>query len=442
MTFWRKVILASCTAFLLSVSLPAGAVEVQKVTSPGGIMALLVEDHLNPIISVRFAFRGGAALDPIGKEGLANMVSSLLDEGAGELDSQGFQRALEDLSMTLRFNAGRDAFGGRLRTLSTHRGEAFELLRLSLTAPRFDEQPVARIRRQILSALRRKSENPGNIARRTLLENLFPGHPYGRPTDGTEDSVAAVTTQDLKGFVGARLSRGNLVIGVVGDITPQELSAILDKTFGGLPEKAEAWSVPEVRPQGLGRTIVIRKPVPQSSIIFAQEGLKRNDPDFYTAYVMNYVLGGGGFTSRLYDEVREKRGLAYSVYSALSPLDHSALIMGGAGTANARVSETLEVIREQWRLLAEKGVTESELADAKTYLTGSFPLRFTSSRRIAGMLVGMQLDNLGIDYFERRNSYIEAVSLDGVNRLARRLLDSDKLLTVVVGEPAKVKTTN
>ena len=425
---------AILAAALVLAPAPAEAIRVERVISPGGLEAWLVRDHTNPIIAFRFAFRGGAALDPAGKEGLAEMVSSLLDEGAGELDSQAFQRRLEDLAVRLRFDAGRDTFGGRLRTLAGNRDAAFGLLRLAVTAPRFDDEPVARIRSQMLARLERRSEDPDEIASRTLWRTLFPNHPYGRPVDGTPRSIAAIATGDLRRFAASRLARGNLVVGVVGDVTPADLAPLLDATFGGLAETAAPWRLAEVRPTAAGETVVVRKGVPQSAILFGQEGLKRDDRDYYAAYVMNYVLGGGGFTSRLYNEVREKRGLAYSIYTFLNPLDSAALILGGAGTANARVAETLRLVRAEWRHTAD-GLTESELADAKTYLTGSFPLRFSSSGRIAAILIGMQLEGLGIDYLDRRNGYIEALTLDHVDRVARRLLAADRLTVVVVGEP-------
>ncbi|HJO71238.1 MAG TPA: pitrilysin family protein [Rhodospirillales bacterium] len=426
---------------MAAIAQPAAAVEVERVRSAGGIEAWLVRDHANPIITVRLAFRGGAALDPAGKEGLAEMASSLLDEGAGDLDSQAFQGRLEDLSISLRFDAGRDVFGGRLRTLIENRDAAFGLLRLALNAPRFDEAPVKRIRTQILTSLKRNLEEPNTIARRALARALFPNHPYGRPVRGTLESVGAVSVGDLRRFVAGRLGRDNLVIGVVGDISADELAPLLDRTFGALPAKASSWSVPDTRPRVSGETVVINKPVPQSAIVFGHGGPKRDDPDFYAAYVMNYVLGGGGFTSRLYNEVREKRGLAYSVYSYLNPLDHAALIVGGAGTANQRVADALAVVRAIWRRMAEEGPSAQELANAKTYLTGSFPLRFTSSRSVAGILVAMQLESLGIDYLDRRNGLIEAVTLADVGRVARRFLDPDGLTVVVVGEPDGLAAT-
>ncbi len=416
------------------------AMAIEKVVSPGGIEAWLVRDHTNPIIAMRFAFRGGAALDPEGREGLANMTSAVIDEGAGPLDSQAFQGRLEDLAITLRFDAGRDNFGGRLKTLVENADTAFRLLKLALTQPRFDPEPVERIRSQLLIEIKRDAEEPNAVAGRTLMKTLFPGHPYGRPVNGYEESVAVITQDDLKAFVAGRLAKDNLVIGVVGDIKAPALATFLVSTFGGLPEKAKPWAVPEIEPQGAGWTVVVEKPGPQSTIVFAEKGPKRNDDDYYAAYVMNHVLGSGGFTSRLYKTIREERGLAYSVYSTLHPLDHAGLILGGADTANERAAETLGVLRQEWAGMASGGVTAAEIADAKTYLTGSFPLRFTSNGRIARMLVGIQIEGLGIDYLDRRNNLIEAVTLADVNSMAKKILREDKLTIVVVGEPKGVKS--
>tara|TARA_R110002073_G_scaffold46471_2_gene126798 strand:+ start:2295 stop:3626 length:1332 start_codon:yes stop_codon:yes gene_type:complete len=436
----RAAFAVAAVAFVLYAA-PAKAAQIERVISPGGIEAWLVEDHLNPIVSLNLAFRGGSALDPEGKEGLANMVSTLLDEGAGDLDSQAFQQTLEDNSITLRFSAARDSFGARVQTLTEYRDLAFDLLRQAMTQPRFDAEPVSRLRAQLLANLRHESEDADAIAGKTLMKTLYPDHPYGRPTGGTPESVAAIQIADLRAFVKERLARDTLAIGVVGDITAKELAPLLDKTFGALPAKAAPWKVPEVAPKVAGRTIIVEKPLKQSNILFADRGLMRNDPDFYAAYVMNHILGGGGFTSRLYSEVREKRGLAYSVYTYLHPMDRSAIYAGGAGTANARVAETIKVVGDEWAKLAQDGVTEAELTAAKQYLTGSFPLRFTATERIAAILVGMQTEDLGIDYLDKRNSYIEAVTLDDIRRVARKLLHPKDLTVVVVGQPKDVKPT-
>jgi zinc protease len=250
--------------------------------------------------------------------------------------------------------------------------------------------------------------------------------------------VPLIKLADLRVFAAQRIARDNLVVGIVGDITPAQTAAMLDKVFGGLPDKAAPWKLPDVQAAPGKRTIVIDKPVPQSIIRFGHGGIKRDDPDFFAAYVMNYVLGGGGFESRLYEEVREKRGLAYSAWSYLSPMNAAGLVLGGAGTANERAGETVDVMRDVWRRMADKGVSAKELEDAKTYLTGSYSLRFTSSRRISSILVGIQLQRLGIDYIERRNGLIAAIDKVDVNRVAKKLLRPDGITLVVVGNPINV----
>lgn len=439
----RRVVacLAVVLLMLLAFVPPAAAVDVQRVRA-GDLEAWLVEDHSNPLIAIRFAFRGGAASDPEGKAGLATMTASLLDEGAGDLDSQAFQRRLEDLAVDLGFDADLDAVSGEMRMLTENKAAALELLRLALREPRFDAEPVARIRSQIQALIRQQSENANYVAHRAFMATLFPNHPYGRSELGTVASLDAITADDLRSFVARRIARDNLVIGVVGDITAEELAPLLQSTFGDLPAAAVPADVPDVEPAATGRTVVEQKPVPQSAIVFGHGGPKRGDPDYYAATVVNHLLGGGSFTSRLYEEVREKRGLVYSVYTTPYPLDHAGLIFGQAATANARAAETVQVIRDQWRQMAAGNITAERLADAKTYLTGSFPLRFTSSGSIAAILVGMQLENLGIDYLDRRNGLIEAVTLEEANRVARDMLHPDNLTVVVVGQPEGVEATN
>jgi zinc protease len=405
------------------------------VVSPGGIEAYLINEPSIPFLSLALHFKGGAALDPAGKEGRAYMVSGLLDEGAGELDSQAFRTELEDRAIRLSFDAERDSFSGQLKTLSEQRERAFELLRLALVEPRFDPEPVERIRNQIQAELRRRAEDPDYLVSLRWFDTAFPDHPYGRPVRGTVESVATITVDDLRQFTRERFAKDNLTIGVAGDVTADELGRLLDLAFGDLPDTSAPIVIADAEPAG-GGTVVVRKSVPQSWVMFGQEGLARDDPDFYAAYVTNHLLGGGGFTSRLTEEVREKRGLAYSVYSYLYPMDHAPLWLGGVGTANAAVDESIRLVRQEVARMAAGEVGAEELADAKTYLTGSFPLRLTSNDQIASMLVSIQVDDLGIDYLEERNGYIEAVTLEDVRRVAARLYHPDRLLVVVVGDPA------
>ncbi len=436
---WTVALLIGLMA--LFAAFQARAVEVQRVVSPGGIEAWLVADHTNPIIALELSFRGGAALDPADKGGLADMVASTIDEGAGDLDSQTFQGELDNLSISLKFDAGQDSFSGSLETLTDNRDRAFELLRLALTQPRFDQEPVERIRSQIIARLSRESEDPDYIASRVLRRMMYGDHPYARPTRGTEASISRITADDMRSFVQQRFGRDQMFVGVVGDITPDQLAKALDQTFGALPAKAAPFTVPQATVANGGETVVIAKPIPQSVVAIGQEGIRRDDPDYYAAYVVNYILGGGGFSSRLVEEVREKRGLAYSVYSYLAPFDYGSMIYGGTATQNARVGESLDLIRQEWRRMADNGPSAEELDAAKRYLTGSFPLRFSSSDNIAGMLVGMQMEDLGIDYLEKRNSYIEAVTLDDAKRVAKRLYKPDALTVVVVGAPEGVTPT-
>jgi zinc protease len=441
MTAMKKISLVLVALWVLFAVTPARAVEVQSVTSPGGIEAWLVEDHSIPVLSVKIAFRGGAALDPEGKDGLATMTAALIDEGAGELDSQAFQGRLDDLSIDLSFDANLDSFEGTLRTLTENRDAAFDMLRLALTEPRFDKEPVARIRAQLLARLARQVNDPDDIAWRTFRRLVYPDHPYGRPTDGTPESIGRITRDDLVGFVAHHFAKDNLVVGVAGDITPEELAPLLDKTFDALKPKATEGTLSDVVAKGSGDVVVVEQDVPQTSIVLGQQGIRRNDPDFYAAYVVNFVLGGGGFSSRLFEEVREKRGLAYSVYSYLSPYDHGALVVAGVGTENGRAGKSLEIIREQWARIAKDGLTEEDLEHAKRYLTGSFPLRLTTTENIADMLIGMQLEHLGIDYIDRRNGYIEAVTLEDANRVAKRLYEANALAVVAVGQPDGIVAT-
>lgn len=431
--------LAALTVALLSR--PAAAVDVQRVVSPGGVEAWLIEDRSNPIIALQVTFGGGSASDPANRAGRARMTAATLDEGAGTLDSRAFQGELADLSIRLNFNAGRDSFAGSLMTLTRNRDRAFELLHLALTEPRFDPEPVERIRQQLIVRAQRSALDPDAVAWSTLMATLYPEHPYGQRSGGTVASLAAVETADLEAFVAQRLARDNLHIGVAGDISAEELGPLLDSTFGDLPAEAAPLEVPAIAPAVDGGTVVIDMEVPQSVVALGQGGLKRDDPDYYVAYAVNYILGGGGFSSRLFSEVREKRGLAYSVYSYLHPLDSSALILGGVATENARVAESLEIIRSEWARLATEGPTAQELDNAKTFLTGSFPLRFESTGALADILAAMQFQNLGIDYLERRNDYIEAITLEDTRRIAAALLRPDDLTAVVVGQPENVEAT-
>ena len=430
--FGRAALLAVAVAAGALVSaLPAHATKIERVVSPGGIVAWLVRDSSVPLISMEFAFRGGANQDPAAKPGVSYMTAGMLDEGAGKLDSREFQQRLERNAIELRFRAQRDDFYGSIRTLRERKDEAFELLRLSLTAPRFDADAIERVRAQVMTALNRETTNPSDIANRLWWRTAFPDHPYGRPLNGTLESVPLIAADDLRDYAKRVFARDHLVVAVVGDIDAVALSGILDQVFGDLPAKGNLSAVAPARIEGLGRNLSVDLDVPQAVLSFGGAGIARKDPDFIPAFIVNHILGGGSFSSRLYKEVREKRGLAYSVYSYLLPLDHTALIMGGTATRSDRVGETAALIQAEIRRLAEEGPSAEELEKAKSYLQGSYALNFDTSTKIAGQLVQIQLDDLGIDYIDRRNSLIASTTLDDVKRVARRLLDGGMLFATV-----------
>jgi len=438
----RVCLLLAVLGIKLSVFTAAQAADIKKVISSKGIEAWFVQDSSVPLIAMNFVFRGvGSVTDPEGREGLAKMSAALLDEGAGELQAAEFQKKLEEIAARLSFSAGRDNYSGRLSTLVSERDQAFNLLKLSLNRPRFDERPVERIRDQFYASLIRNVEVPQRVLGRKWSETVFAGHAYSRPSDGTKASIASITKADLNTFVSTRFTRDRLIVGVVGDISEAELGRRLDQVFGGLPKIGRTFNVPDVVPTGAGKTIVVKMSIPQSAILLGHAGIKREDPDWYAALLVSRIFGGGGLSSRLYEEIREKRGLAYSVYSYLNPMQKSALVVGSVATKNARAGESLSLIKAEWDQLSKKGVSAEELRDAKTYTNGSFPLRLGSSRGIAELLVGMQLSNLGENYIKERPSLINAVTLEDANRVARRVYDVKKLTTVVVGDPEGVVST-
>jgi len=435
----RRAVVALLLALLWARGLEAMTIE--RAISPSGIEAWLVEDHTLPVVAIRFAFPGGAVLDPAGKTGLAALAASLLDEGAGPYDTASFQTRLEDLVTSLHFQAGRDQLPGSLRTLKRHLGAVEELLRLALTAPRFDPSAVERVRAQIVAALAQQAQNPRALAGRLWMSDAFEDHPYGQNVDGTVAGVGAITPEDLRGFVAERLHRGGLVIGAVGDLHRDELAALVERTFGALPIGTDDVGVAETRPAEDGALLITRLQVPQSTVAFGQAGPKRDDPDWYAARLLNDIIGGSGFRGRLMKEIREKRGLAYGVSSGLVTFRHAALILGNVATENARVAQSIDLIRAEWRRMRDDGPTETELDDAKSYLIGSFPLGLDSSEKIAALLVDLQLEQLPIDYLDHRAALFSAVTQDEARRVARQLFDPDRLSFVVVGDPADLTPT-
>lgn len=434
----RRSVAVACAIAMTVIATAAAhaAVNIREVTSDGGIRAWLVEDYSVPIISIRFSFKSGSTQDPVGKEGLANLMTGLFDEGAGELTSDQFQERLDDAAAEMSFSADRDTVSGTMRMLADTKDEAFELLRLAINKPRFDQMPIDRIRAQLVAGIKAKSRNPDTIAQISWAKAFYGSHPYSRRSEGTEEGLKATTADDLHKFHRSVFSRQFLNIGVVGAIDADSLSKVLDKLFGALPAESELRVVERATPN-FDQVVRVDYDLPQATLQFAYPGIEREDPEFFAAYMMNRILGGGTFSSRLYDEIREKRGLAYGVGSYIANRDYSSALVISTSTRADRAEETLEIIRAQVDLMTTDGPTQMELDSAKRFVKGSYAIQnLGSSRAIARTLVGLQEENLGIDYIERRGSLIDAVTLDAVKSAAKRILNAEPAI-MVLGPAAK-----
>jgi len=429
--------------FIASLLLAAPAwaeIRIQEVTSPGGIKAWLVEEHGIPFTALEIRFLGGTSLDRPGKRGEVNLMTALIEEGAGELDSQGFAAARDELAAEFRFSSDTDGVGVAARFLTENREQAIDLLRLALTQPRFDQDAVDRVRGQVLAGIASDAKNPDAIGGKLLRARAYGAHPYGSVGDGTEDSVTALTREDMQAAFKGTIARDRIFVAASGDITAEELGKLLDHLLGDLPATG-APQAERVELNAAGGLRVEAFPGPQSSVLFYQGGIRFDDPDYFAAAILNEVLGGNGFSSRLMDDLREKRGITYGVGTGLAAYDHAEIWSGRLAVANENAGQAVQAIREIWADLAANGITEKELADTKTYMTGAYPLRFDGNGTIAGILVGMQVLGLPSDYPARRNARIEAVTLEDVKRVAARLVTPEKLFFVVVGQPVGVEAS-
>lgn len=416
-------------------SLTSRAARVQHITTKQGFHLWLVEDYTVPLIAFECAWQGGAAQDPQGKAGTITMMTGLLDEGAGEYDATAFHRAMDDKAIELSFSAGRDHVRGHLKTLAAHAKEAFGLLRVALCAPRFDDDAIERIRAQMIASLKREAKEPDVVAGKLWRDITTPAHPYGLSTRGDVDSVSAITRADILAAHEVLITRQHIHIAVVGAIDGLTLSAYVDEVFGALPATSHLTPIANIELPNTGLRRVADLDVPQSTLRFGVQGIARKDDDFMNAMVVNHILGGGVFSARLFREVREKRGLAYSVNSHLVTYDHAAFFSGGTSTKNERAAESLSVIEEEIAKLAADGPSADELDKAKKYLIGSYDLRFDTSTKIANQLVGLQLEGFAASYLDERNPLIDAVTLEEACRVAQRLFAGKKLMVAVAGRP-------
>ena len=408
--------------------------QIEDIKTPGGINVWFVQEESLPIVSVSLIFRGGSSLDPDTKEGLAVMVSSLIDEGAGDLNSYEFQKKLSDLSISLSFDSDRDSFSASLKTLRSHYKEAFKLLGLSLNKPRFDDEPVSRIKNQIMLKLKMDAADPDRIASKLWFQKAFVNHQYSKSLYGSQESIRDISVNDMRKFVAQRFCLDNLIISVVGDISESELIHVVDQNLAMLPNCNFNYVRNSIKLLNSG-IYLEKKPLPQSTIFFGQKGVMRDDPDYFGLRMLNYIIGGGGFVSRLTKEIREKEGLAYSIYSYLLSLNDVGIIYGGVATRNDQVPQVIGKIKSEWKKFSEGKISESEAQQAKDFLIGSFPLSLTSRDRIANLLTSMQYHELGANYLKNRAKLIDSVTIQDLKRIAKKIYKSDNLLFVIVGDP-------
>ncbi len=428
----------AATLIALIIALPAWAeIKIKEVTSPGGVTAWLVQDHSIPFTALELRFRGGTSLDDPDKRGAVYLMSGLIEEGAGDMDARTYARELESLAASFSYRATDDTVSISARFLTENRDEVIDLLQTTIHEPRFDEDAIDRVRAQVISGLKSDQTDPSDIAGRSFAEMAYGDHPYASDGKGTIESVSSLTRDDIVAAYDNVFAKDRLYVGAVGDITAEELGVLLDELLLDLP--ATGKPIPEKAKVTIdGGVSVVDFNTPQSVALFGQSGIDRDDPDFFAAYILNHILGGGGFESRLMQEVREKRGLTYGVATYLVPKDLASVYLGSVSSANDRIAEAVEVIRQEWARAAAEGVTQKELDDAKTYLTGAYPLRFDGNGQIAGIMVGMQMENLPIDYIATRNDKVNAVTLEDVNRVASELLDPESLHFTIVGKPEGV----
>ncbi len=414
-------------------------VPVKEITSPGGVKAWLVSDSTVPMLVLNAYWKGGSTSEPKGREGVTSFMADMLTEGVGDMPADAFKVRMEELNISLGFGAGADGVSMGLTTLTKNRDAAFEMARLALTSPRFDAAPLERMKRQAEIGIKQRETNPGYIAGVALDNYTIAGHPYASRTSLA--SVRAIDKAGMESRKRAILARDNLMITIVGDIDAATAGALLDKTFGALPAKSNAPIAPTIASKPGPAVIVKTLPQPQSLVIFSAPGIQDEDPDWIPLVIANYILGGGSFASRLMDEVREKQGLVYGISTGPRVLEGLATLRGSAQTKNESVQRAIDITKAEIKRLHDEGATEKEVADAKTYLTGSFALDLDGNSKIASVLQSYQVSGRPLNYVNERNDLIRKVTAADVNRVIKRLFIAENFVFVVVGQPVGMPPT-
>ena len=408
--------------------------EYEKLETKSGIEFWFVEDKSIPIISVSFSFRGGSSMDFPEKNGISNLMTSLMDEGTSKLTSSDFKNQMKLNGMRLNFSSQKDKIDGTFQIIEPQLEQGFELFYQALNHPRFDEGDIERVKNQIISSIKLDQSDLSTLASNKFNQFFFNEHNFSKNVKGSINSISNIDRYDLISFHKNAFQKNNIIIGVAGNIKKKKITELIEKVFGNLENSEKIPKVKKFIGLAKGEKIYNMK-TPQTSVLFGHPGLARNNENFFALRIANYIFGGGGFQSRLYKNVREKKGLVYSIYSYLLSYDNDGVIVGGFQTRNKSVYQTIKNVKNEWKTLQSNGISRKEFENAKAYFKGSFTRNFTSTISIARLLQIVQYYDLGEDYFKKRDEIINNLDLKKVNQVISKFFSSNKLFFMIVGEP-------
>lgn len=396
------------------------AAQVQQVNS-AGLSAYLLEEHSNPIVSIDFEFKNaGRAHEAEKQQGLTNVLADMLLNGTVSYSAETFKDLSEEYGIKISFRATKDTFSGSLIFPVQYKKMAVKLMKETLLQPRFDEDYLELTKQQLLTALKMSEEHPARVLNDKYAEFVFEGHPYSRHSIGQKENIAQITAEDLRNFMQSYLAQNNLIIGIAGDITTEDTKTLLKDLFGALPQKSFGQDLLPLEIISSGEELNIDKDTAQVIVRFVTKGTYRNSLDFYPLYMANYIFGASGLSSRLNKNIREKEGLTYGIHTWLDINDASALLEGSYSVTPDNFVRAKELLLDEWQKMANGSVSEKELQFAKDALVTSFNLRFSAIDDISAMLLAMQKYRLGIDFLDKRNDYIQSITVAEVNAAAKK----------------------
>jgi len=420
--------------FIFLTSTNSKAIQFESLESKNGIKFWLIEDNTLPLVSVSFSFKGGSILDPVGQDGVTNLMTSLLDEGTKNFTASEYRLFKRENGIKISFSTSKERIEGTFQVVKPSLQEGFYLLNESINKAKFPIDEIKKVKSQIEASIKIDNSDISTLASNKFNESFFKDKLIGRNTKGNLKTLSSISRDNIQSIYKSSFIKDRLVIGISGDIESSLAKKYIDYVFGDLPSKKFENPISTLKELSEGKKIIKIK-TPQTTVVFGQKGLGRKDKEYFAVRVINYVLGGGGFQSRLYKEIREKNGLVYSIYSYLMPYEYTGVIVGGFQTRNQNVGKTIEKVKTEWNRIKNQGITKIELQNAKNYYKGSFSRNFTSTLSIASLLMIVQYYDLGEDYFDKRDLIIDNLKLNELNNLAKNLFDSENLFFMIVGEP-------